>query len=69
MELIWKYSLFDIKTAASIRLGSEQASYLQNYQTLALIISQAFGGSKKSDNVPKTKQQLESALHSVLGIT
>lgn len=69
MELVWKYSATDLKVKVRVKLGSKQAEILQNYQTLALIISQAFGGTKKSDNVPKSKQELEAALNSVLGIS
>ncbi len=50
-------------------MGREQALIIQNFQTLATIVSQAFGEKKKKDQVvvPQTKEELEASFRSVFG--
>lgn len=51
-----------------LHLGREQALIVQNFQTIAMIVSQAFGGKKKKDvAVPKTKEELETSFKSIFG--
>jgi len=49
-------------------LGREQALISQNFQTMAILVSQAFGGKKKDKAVvPQTKEELEASFRSVFG--
>jgi len=49
-------------------MGREQALIIQNFQTLATIVSQAFGSEKKNKaTVPQTKEELEASFRSVFG--
>lgn len=56
-----------------LHLGRQQALIVQDFQTIALIVSQAFGSKKKGrsrpENVikPTSKEELEAAFKSVLG--
>jgi hypothetical protein len=49
---MWEYSLDDMRVRIRLKIGEQQAKVHQDYQTLALIVSEAFGG-KKSDT-PQT---------------
>lgn len=49
-------------------MGREQALIIQNFQSMATIVSQAFGGKKENKPVePKTKEELEASFRSVFG--
>lgn len=50
-------------------MGREQALIIQNFQSMATIVSQAFGGKKDSNKPvePKTKEELEASFRSVFG--
>lgn len=49
-------------------MGFEHAKVLQDYQTMAVLLSQVFGG-KKNDNAvkPKSFDELQAAFNSVVG--
>jgi hypothetical protein len=49
-------------------MGHQQALIIQNFQTLATIVSQAFGGKKENKpTMPQTKEELEASFRSVFG--
>ncbi len=68
-EIYWRCSLKDIRVKLRLYLGHQQALIVQNFQSLATIVSQAFGGKKKNDDVvvPQSKDELEIAFRSVFG--
>jgi hypothetical protein len=43
---MWEYSLDDMRVRIRLKIGEQQAKVHQDYQTLALIVSEAFGGKK-----------------------
>lgn len=47
-RMYWQYSLNDIKVKLKLYLGRQQALIMQQYDTLALLINQAFGSSSSS---------------------
>lgn len=53
-----------------LKLGSKQADVVQNFQSLAMVVSQALGGggeTKKLAPEPKTKAEMVASFHSVFG--
>jgi hypothetical protein len=48
-------------------VGHRQALIVQDFQVMATILNQAFGGKKKEVAQPKTKAELELAFGSVFG--
>lgn len=67
-EVYWRFTRNDLKVKLRLFLGERQARILQDYQNLALVASQALGGSKKGDTdseIPKTKEQIQAAFRSV----
>lgn len=77
-EVYWKYTHNDIKVKLRLHLGKEQAHIAQDFQTIALIVSQAFGdgkkpkGSSKSGSKPdvfepSTAEEMRTAFNSVFG--
>lgn len=74
-KVYWKFTRNDIRVKLRLYLGERQAHILQDYQSLALIVSQALGGSKakggrsssEDKEVPRTKQEMEAAFKSVFG--
>ena len=69
-EIYWRCTLNDIKVKLRLHLSRQQALIYQDYQTLALIVGQAFGSSGKSKaNVqkPGTVEELKAAFGSVFG--
>jgi len=67
-QIYWRYTLNDIKVKLRLYVGHTQASIVQDFQTMAIIVSQAFGGGKKKEVYePKTKADLELAFGSVFG--
>jgi len=68
MEVIhWSNSRNDIKTILKIRFGFVQIGVIQQYQTLALIISKAFGGKKKKGKPPRSFDEATAQLSGVFG--
>ena len=55
-KLYWKYTLNDIKVRLKLYLGREQALILQSYDTMALLINQAFGGTSTKEASPPKEQ-------------
>lgn len=67
-EIYWRYTLKDIRVKLRLFLGKHQALIVQDFQTLSTIVSQAFGGKKKSNvQEPKTKEEFDLAFRSVFG--
>ena len=66
-QIYWRCTLNDIRVKLRLYIGHEQSLIFQQYQTMALILSQAFGGEKKNKDVvkPATKDELEMAFRSV----
>lgn len=68
-EIYWRCTLNDIKVKLRLYLGKHQALIVQEYQTFALLLTQAFGGGgKKNDHNtirPQSKGELEAAFGSV----
>lgn len=68
-QIYWRCTLNDIKVKLRLYLSSRQAAFVQDYQTIALIVGQAFGSKKnKVDAVkPQTAEELKAAFGSVFG--
>lgn len=68
-EVYWKCTLNDLKVKLRLYLGEKQASIVQDFQTLAKIVSEAFGSGKKDEKVevPQTEAQMKAAFNSVFG--
>lgn len=67
-EIYWRCTLKDIRVKLRLYLGHQQALIVQNFQSMSIIVSQAFGGKKKDKPVePKSKAELELAFRSVFG--
>jgi len=66
-EIYWRYTLKDIRVKLRLFMGNQQALIVQQFQTMATIVSQAFGsGKNKSDTIkPQTKEELTAAFGSV----
>ena len=68
IEIYWRCSIKDIRVKLRLYLGHQQALIVQNFQSMATIVSQAFGGKKKDKPVePKSQAELELAFRSVFG--
>ena len=48
--------------------GYEATKALQDYENIALVVSQAFGGKKKQGGPPANFEEAEVQLNKVLGI-
>ena len=49
-------------------LSARQATFYQDFQTIAIIVRQAFGGSEaKNVAAPSTKEELQAAFGSMFG--
>jgi hypothetical protein len=68
-EVYWKYTLNDIRVATRLYLGRQQALIVQDFDTMAILLSQAFGSKKKSGKVNKVKSKagMQQALKGLLG--
>lgn len=68
-QIYWRFTLNDIKVKLRLHLGHQQALVIQEYQTIAMIVGQAFGGKKNKSNVvkPETAEELNAAFGSVFG--
>lgn len=67
-SIYWSHTYTDIKLMTKLKVGHEQARVVQDYQTLAMVVSQALGGGKKSsDGAVKTKEEALSQFASVFG--
>lgn len=65
--LEWKYSFRDIETKLKLRLGETQAKIAQDYEVLATILSQAFGGGSNKPKVPETADEAMAQFKAVFG--
>lgn len=69
--MYWVYTLDDLKTKTRLFLSDKQAQAAQDFQNLALVARQLFGG--KSDKpteeieVPKNIHEMKSAFNKVFG--
>jgi hypothetical protein len=50
-----------------LKLGYEQSKVYQDYETMAIILSQALGGGKKKPEPPKTAEEAHSQFAAVFG--
>lgn len=73
-EVYWSNTFTDIKCLIRLAFEYEQVKALQDFESMAIIISKALGGSKdnkpgSSTNVmkPQTVEELEAALRIVTG--
>lgn len=67
-EIYWRCTLKDIRVKLRLYLGHQQALIVQNFQSMATIVAQAFGNKKKDKPAePKNKAELELAFRSVFG--
>lgn len=66
--IYWRNTLKDIRVRLRLHMGQQQALIIQNFQTLATIVSQAFGAKKEKKAVePQTQAELEASFRSVFG--
>lgn len=54
-----------------LKLGEKQAHFIQDYQSIAVVVSQALGGGTKAanenKNVPQNKAEAQSLFNRVFG--
>ena len=63
-DIQYYYSYREIKQYVKIKISELNMQTLNQYEVMAKIISQAFGGSsKKNDVTPKTEQELEAIIN------
>lgn len=59
-RLYWRITYNDIQVGTRLYLGHHQSKIVQEYETFAILLSQAFGGGKEDDkdvNIVNTKDQ------------
>jgi hypothetical protein len=68
-QIYWRFTLNDIKVKLRLHLGHQQALIVQEFQTIALIVGQAFGSKKNKAKVsePSSAEELQAAFGSVFG--
>lgn len=70
-EVYWKYTLNDIRVAIRLHLGRQQALIVQDFDTMATLLSQAFGGKKSkkggAKKVAKSKADMQQAMKGMFG--
>lgn len=72
-EVYWKFSRNDFKVRLRLYVGERQAEVVQNYQTMGMILSQAFSAKSGSDTssgedvVPQNKAEMTAAFKGVFG--
>lgn len=73
-DLFWKISYSDIRVKIRVFLGHQQALIVQNFETLAEIVSSAFGeGETEREKTIRTAQkpqnlaELQLAVNKVFG--
>lgn len=57
----------DIKKKTTLCVGERMAMISQDYQTFAIIVSQALGGKKQQAKPPQTMDEAEAQLRAVTG--
>lgn len=72
IEVYWKYTLNDIRVATRLHLGRQQALIVQDFDTMATLLSQAFGGKKGKKKggqmaKAKSKAEMQNALKGLFG--
>jgi hypothetical protein len=62
--LYWQYSLADIRVKLKLHLGQQQALIMQQYDTMALLLNQAFGngGGAQTSKSPTTTERSAGTL-------
>ncbi|OJB45847.1 hypothetical protein BGV57_02960 [Burkholderia ubonensis] len=72
--IFWKYSREDIKIRTRLKLGECQANHVQQFQTLAILLSEVLGTGTASstsepsqENVPKDFADAQRRLAAVFG--
>jgi hypothetical protein len=66
-KLYWSITFKDVKTRLKLKVGSAQAGFVQDYQTMALLLGQLFGGSETQAEPPPTFEAARLQLAQVLG--
>lgn len=64
-DIQYYYSYGEIKQYIKIRTSEVNMQTLNQYEVMAKIISQAFGGGKSKARTPQTKQELEAIISSM----
>jgi hypothetical protein len=74
--VFWAHSHNDLQTKVRLKIGHEQAKVIQDFQTMAQILSAAFGGGGKSSGSapsgdvakPQSVEELQAAMTNVFGM-
>ena len=68
-QIYWRFTLNDIKMKLRLHMGHHQALIVQEFQTIASIVGQAFGGKSNKAKVvqPSSAEELQAAFGSVFG--
>jgi hypothetical protein len=75
-KILWKYTREDIKIRTRLRLGEGQAHHVQQFQTIATLLSRVLGGesdkssaseSESSSALPKNFEDAQRQLAAVFG--
>lgn len=64
-DVQYYYTYGEIKQYIKIKVSEVNMQTLSQYEVLAKILSQAFGGDKKKAKTPQTKQELEAIINSM----
>lgn len=70
LKVYWKVTREDIKVKLRLYLGQRHALILQDYQSMALVASNALGGGSKvqdEEDAPQTWAEAQMAFQSVFG--
>lgn len=70
--MFWKYTLNDIRVKLRLYLGEKQSEAVQNYESLALIASEIFGGKKGTTpkgglKVAQTEAEIMAGMKDIFG--
>ncbi|MDB2579626.1 hypothetical protein N9Y00_11510 [Tateyamaria sp.] len=70
-RLFWRFTRNDLSIKIRLYLGQKQAEALQDFQNIALVASQLFGGKKNEEakkvETPQTEGEMLSAFANVFG--
>lgn len=70
--MFWKYTLNDIRVKLRLYLGEKQSEAVQNYESLALVASEIFGGKKGARpqgdrKVAQTEAEIMAGMKDIFG--
>lgn len=61
-DLYWRVTIGDIRTKLRLYVAEKQYGYIQDFETIARIISMALGGKEKEEEIPIPKTKGEAAM-------